>query len=152
MWSNDIKCKYMLVFPLQNLARKELNLSTNFLCPHKMVDENSVVKQGSLNNNLLTHWGRDKMATLFPDDIFKCISLDENIKISIKISRKFDNNIPALVLIMAWRRSGNKPLSEPMVLSFLTHICVARPQWVDTAIIRNCHFPYTLSLDQILHS
>ena len=24
MWSNDIKCKYMFMFPLQNLARKEL--------------------------------------------------------------------------------------------------------------------------------
>ena len=25
MWSNDKKCKYMFMFPLQNLARKELN-------------------------------------------------------------------------------------------------------------------------------
>ena len=24
MWTNDIKCKYMFIFPLQNLARKEL--------------------------------------------------------------------------------------------------------------------------------
>ena len=24
MWSNDIKCKYMFMFPLKNLARKEL--------------------------------------------------------------------------------------------------------------------------------
>ena len=24
MWSNNIKCKYMFMFPLQNLARKEL--------------------------------------------------------------------------------------------------------------------------------
>ena len=23
MWSNDMKCKYMFMFPLQNLARKE---------------------------------------------------------------------------------------------------------------------------------
>ena len=30
------------------------------------------------------------------------------------------NNIPALVQIMAWRRPGNKPLSEPMVISLLT--------------------------------
>ena len=40
------------------------------------------------------------------------------------------NNIPALVQIMAWRRPGDKPLSEPMVGSLLTHICVTRPQWV----------------------
>ena len=71
----------------------------------------------------------------FPDDIFKCIFLNENVSISIKISLKFVpkgpiNNIPALVQIMAWRRSGDKPLSEPMMVSLPTHICVARPQWV----------------------
>ena len=56
----------------------------------------------------------------FPDDIFKCISLNENIWILIKISLKFFpegpiNNIPALILIMAWCQSGNKPLSESMM-------------------------------------
>ena len=54
----------------------------------------------------------------FTDDTFKRISLNENIKISIKISLNFVpwgpiNNIPALVQIMAWRQSGAKPLSEP---------------------------------------
>ena len=28
------------------------------------------------------------------------------------------NNIPSLVQIMAWRRSGDKPLSEAMMASF----------------------------------
>ena len=47
--------------------------------------------------------------------IFKCIFFNENVLISIKISPKFVpmgpiNNIPALVQIMAWRRSGDKPL------------------------------------------
>ena len=32
---------------------------------------------------------------------------------------------------MAWRRTGDKPLSEPRMESFLTHICVTRPQWVN---------------------
>ena len=40
------------------------------------------------------------------------------------------NNIPALVQIMAWRRPGDKPLSEPIMVSLLTRICVTRPQWV----------------------
>ena len=71
-----------------------------------------------------------------PDDIFKCIFLTENIWISLKISLKFVpkyriNNIPALVQIMAWRRPGDKPLSEPMLVSLPTHLCVARPQWVN---------------------
>ena len=39
-----------------------------------------------------------------------------------------DNN-RALVLIMAWRRPGDKPLSEPMMGKFGAHICVSRPQW-----------------------
>ena len=42
------------------------------------------------------------------------------------------DNIPALVLIMAWRRPGAKPFSEPMMARLLTHICVTRPQWVNT--------------------
>ena len=71
----------------------------------------------------------------FADDNFKCIFLNENIWISIKISLKFVSsslidNKPALVQIMAWRRPGDEPLSEPMLVSSLTHICVTRPQWV----------------------
>ena len=69
----------------------------------------------------------------FPDDIFKCIFMNENVWILIKISVKFVpkgpiNDIPSLVQIMAWRRSGDKPLSEPMMVSLLTHICVTRRQ------------------------
>ena len=71
----------------------------------------------------------------FADDIFKRIFLNENIWILIKISLKFVpkgsiNNIPALVQKMAWRRPGDKPLSGPMMVSLLMHICVTRPQWV----------------------
>ena len=72
----------------------------------------------------------------FADDIFKCIFLNEDVWIPNKISLKFIpkglvNNIPALVLIMAWRRPGDKPLSELMLVRSLTHICVTRPQWVN---------------------
>ena len=31
---------------------------------------------------------------------------------------------------MGRRQPGDKPLSEPMLVSFLTHICVTRPQWI----------------------
>ena len=87
----------------------------------------------------------------FADDIFKRIFFNENVWISIKISLKFVlkgpiNNIPALVQIMAWRRPGDKPLSEPMMVRLLMHICwdyytivvsdicFTRPQWVMHAI------------------
>ena len=71
----------------------------------------------------------------FPD-MFKCIFVKENIWITIKISRKFDskgsiNNIPASVQIMAWHWSGDKPLSGPILVSLLTHICTTRPVWVN---------------------
>ena len=61
--------------------------------------------------------------------------LNENALISLKFSLKFVpknriNNIPAMVQIMAWRWPGDKPLSEPMMVSLLMHICVTRPQWV----------------------
>ena len=74
---------------------------------------------------------------LFADDTHKRIFLNEDIRILIKISLKFVPNgfiinIPALVLIMAWRRPGDKPLSEPMLVRSLTHICVTRPQWVNS--------------------
>ena len=72
----------------------------------------------------------------FPDDIFKCIFVNENVWILVKISLKFVpkgpiNNIPALVQIMAWHRPGDKPLYEPRMGSLLTPICVTRPQWVN---------------------
>ena len=69
------------------------------------------------------------------DDIFKCIFLNENVWFPTKTSLKFVpkdpiNTIQALVLIMAWRRPGDKPLSELMIVSLRTHLCVTRPQWV----------------------
>ena len=45
------------------------------------------------------------------------------------------NNIPALVQIMAWRRPGDKTLSEPMMVSLPTHLCVTRPQWVKMGLV-----------------
>ena len=40
------------------------------------------------------------------------------------------SNSPAWVQIMVWRRSDDKPVSEPMMVSLLTHVFVIRPQWV----------------------
>ena len=74
----------------------------------------------------------------FADDIFTCNFFNEKCCILIKFSLKYvrkgpiDNNA-ALVQIMAWRRSGDKPLSETMMISLPTHICVTRPQWVNEA-------------------
>ena len=86
----------------------------------------------------------------FADDVFKCNLLKENVWIPIKISLKFvpkgpSNNIPALVHIMAWRRQGDKPLSEPMMGRLPTHICVTRPQWVMS--LRKCWYKVLFRVD-----
>ena len=74
-------------------------------------------------NKLLTHLSLVKMATILVDSIFKCIFLNENDKIPIQISLKLVprspiDNKPALVQVMAWRRTGDKPLPEPMMTQF----------------------------------
>ena len=62
----------------------------------------------------------DKMAAILADNIFKCIFLNENDRIPIHISLKFVskgpiNNKTVLVQVMAWHRTGDKPLPEPMM-------------------------------------
>ena len=116
--------------------KENLNLECiEILC---LCDYCSTTKMPSTNE---THY--DTFNTLrprqhgrhFADDTCTRIFLNENVIISIKISLKFVpkgpiSNIPALVQIMAWRRPGDKPLSEAMMVSLLTHICVTLPQWV----------------------
>ena len=88
-----------------------------------------------MNHEMINTLKLRKNGHHFADNVFKCIFLNENVWILLQISLKFVpngpiNNIPSLAQIMAWRRPGDKPLSEPMMVSLLTHICVARPQWV----------------------
>ena len=87
----------------------------------------------------------------FVDHTFKPIFLNENVRISINISLKFVpkgpiNNNPALFQIMALPQSGDKPLSEPMMVSLLMHICVTRPQWV-MKIYYQCHSTFFASFN-----
>ena len=68
----------------------------------------------------LTHLPKDKMAAILADNIFKSIFLNGNYLILNKISLKFHSRIPidnkpALVRVMAWQRTGDKPIPEPML-------------------------------------
>ena len=118
------------------MTRQWINLmkSTNNKISFRLVIS---IYQQLLNTLRLRQNGRH-----YPDDIFKFIFLNKNIRISIKISLRSVpegpiNKIPAQVQIMAWCHPGNKPLSEPMVVSLLMHICVTRPQWVKMYIEAN---------------
>ena len=60
------------------------------------------------------------MAATFADDIFRRIFLNENIGISIQFSLKFVLKVPidnesVLVQVIAWCRTGDKPLAEPIL-------------------------------------
>ena len=97
---------------------------------HKSISMNIHEKTCNVNTLRPRQNGRH-----FPDYIFKCIFLNENVWILIKIPLNFVPrgpiySIPALVQKMAWHWPGNKPLSEPMMVCLLTHICITRPQWV----------------------
>ena len=63
------------------------------------------------------------MAAILADNIFKRILLNENVRILIQISLKFVpvgsiDDKTALVQVMAWRRTGDKPLPEAMLTQF----------------------------------
>ena len=87
---------------------------------------------GVLLNNVVPHanrvkqelrftlWGWDKMAATLADDIFMCNFANENILILIQISRNIVckgpiDNISPLLQVMAWCRTGDKPLPETMM-------------------------------------
>ena len=103
----------------------------------------NLISLSLFRNNLFNPLRPRQNGRHFSDAIFKCIFLNENVWISLEILQKFApevwiNNIPSLVQIMAWRRPGNKQLSEPMMVSLLMHICVTQPQWVKTVIKCSC--------------
>ena len=97
------------------------------VCSIKWYPNHSIIGLQYAQNRHLNTLRSRQNGCHFPDDIFKCIFLNENVRISIKISLKLVpkdpiENIPSLVQIMAWRWPGAKPLSEPMMVSLLLHI------------------------------
>ena len=81
----------------------------------------------------LTHWGRDKMAVIFQTTFSNAFSWKKDCCILIKISLKG----PQLTLFQhcfrQWLGAGQATslyLNQSGWLSLMTHICVARSQWV----------------------
>ena len=90
---------------------------------------------GTCNNAIVNTLRPRQRGHHFADDTSKHMFLNENVCISTEISLTFVpkgpmNNMPALVQITASRRTGDNQLSEPMMVSLLTQICVTRPHWV----------------------
>ena len=84
---------------------------------------------------LLTHWGQDKMAAIFQttfSNAFSSMKMFEFcwrfhwslfLRVQLTISQHGSDNGLA--------PSRDKPLSEPMMVSLLTHLWVTRPRWVN---------------------
>ena len=82
----------------------------------------------------LTHWGRDKMATVWQTTLSNAFSRMKMYDFRLRfhfVPKGPISNFPTLVQIMAWRRLGDKPLSEPMFACSPMHICVSRSQCVN---------------------
>ena len=88
--------------------------------------------------------GVDKMSNIFADDIF--INFLYEICTFIKISLNLCvvvlciDNKSVLVLVMAWRRAGDKPLPEPMVSPWRIMAYLASSTWWDAVVNFNWHW------------
>ena len=123
--SNRIVRKFMGVYKIVDFSKRQ-TYSFHQIKEHRQ----SPTSYGFQHIEAETRW------TPFHRRHFEMHFLDWKILIPIKISLKFVpkgpiNYIPALVQIMDWRRPGDKPLSEPMMVRLPTHICVTRPQSVN---------------------
>ena len=101
-----------------------LTLSKHLTCHSEQSRQTcSYHRQGTYHTEALTHLPLDKMAAILAGYNFKCTSLNDDDRIPIRISLRcvfrsaIDNN-SALVQVMAWHRTGAKPLSESMLAQF----------------------------------
>ena len=76
----------------------------------------------------ISHWSRDKMAAILQTTFSNAFSWMKVFGFRLIFHWNLFPRVQ-LVQIMAWRHPVDKPLSEPMMVNLLTHICVTRPQW-----------------------
>ena len=73
---------------------------------------------GDIHN--LTHWGRYKLAAISQVTLSNAFLAQISIKMSLKFLRKgLINNISTLVQAKAWYLSGDKSVSEPIVVNLV---------------------------------
>ena len=100
----------------------------------------SLTEHGPKGNNIHNQQGKLISPTQngchFTEDICRCIFVNEKFCILIKFHLNLFLMIQLTITqhwfkIMAWRRIGDKPSSEPMLNDSLTHICGTRGRWVN---------------------
>ena len=94
-----------------------------------------IYMQQTLKHRGLTYWDRNKMSAIFQTTFWNAFSWMKMYEFRLRFLWSLFLRVQStisqpLVQIMAWCRSGDKPLSESMMVSLLAHICVTRAQWV----------------------
>ena len=117
-----------------------MRLSLILMSTGSMLCTSTLVTTYSRQNGMLTHWG--KSGRQCTDKIFKCITLNENLKILNEISLKYVpqvliDNMAVLVQLMACRQTCDKPLSEAMLVC-CTDAYMRQPQWVNSLTTGRC--------------
>ena len=106
----------------------------------------TVCTQGLLT--ILINWGCVKMAAILQTTLSITLFWTKMFTFPLRfhwsLFPEFSlNNKQALFQKMDWRRTGNGPLSEPMMAYILlTHIFVVRPRWVMTLLTPPYKAPY----------
>ena len=118
-WCHLPKHALLCFLKLENHGITDMNLASDDIHYWKI---QQLVFYGNLGV-AWTYLPLDKMADILTGDNFGCILLNENDRILIWISVKFVprspiGNKPALVQVMAWRRTGDKPLPETTLIQF----------------------------------
>ena len=81
---------------------------------------------------ILTHWGLDKIAAILPTTFSNAFSWMKMHTFRFSLFLRFE-----LTIFQHWFRQwlgadqATMPLSEPMMVTLLMHICVTRPQWMN---------------------
>ena len=88
-------------------------------------------------NTCLTHWGRDKMAAIVQTMFSYALSWMKRCELRW-ISHWSSFLRVQLTISQHWFRQWLAP-GPPMMVIFLTNICVTRPQWVNTV---NVYMPF----------
>ena len=89
---------------------------------HNAMDDGDNEVSNPNLQDILSHWGWDKMAAISLTTFSNAFSWIKMYEFSLR----FHWN-----LFLRVQFTGDKPLSEPMMVNLLTHLCVTQPQCVN---------------------
>ena len=104
-----VLAQFIVLFILQQWPNKNCEWNWTIMCANARIHLYGPAVVFICWHYNRPHWGRDKMANISQTTFSNAFSRMISLKF---VPTGPINNIPALVQIMAWRRPGDKPLSE----------------------------------------